>query len=150
MLLKKCGSLKCLQTFLNFSKCIQDVKLVKVTSSWTWVQYELEGCNRRVRSKLLECKHLVYDLACWENVTAASLQQCLSLVPPDEDVLRDEELDKELLWNLQLLSEVLQRMFFLCMCITGSCLMPLKKGNKLLLVKQSKCCMNDTQLLFLI
>uniref|UniRef100_A0A8B9PYW3 Proteasome activator subunit 4 n=1 Tax=Apteryx owenii TaxID=8824 RepID=A0A8B9PYW3_APTOW len=33
-------------------------------------------------------------------------ENCLSLVSPDDDVLCDEELDKELLWNLQLLSEI--------------------------------------------
>uniref|UniRef100_A0A8C3LK93 Proteasome activator subunit 4 n=1 Tax=Chrysolophus pictus TaxID=9089 RepID=A0A8C3LK93_CHRPC len=32
--------------------------------------------------------------------------KCCSFVPLDDDVLRDEELDKELLWNLQLLSEI--------------------------------------------
>ena len=30
----------------------------------------------------------------------------LYFVPTDEEVLNEEELDKELLWNLQLLSEV--------------------------------------------
>lgn len=42
-------------------------------------------------------------------MTGVLLQECLLLVPLDDDVLRDEELDKELLWNLQLLSEVSSR-----------------------------------------
>lgn len=81
------------------------------------MQYELEGCNRKVGSKLLGCKHRVYDLACLENLTSISLQQCLSLIPLDDDVLHDEELDKELLWNLQLLSEVLQK------CSSHACIL---------------------------
>lgn len=59
------------------------------------------------------------------------------LVPLDDDVLHDEELDKELLWNLQLLSEVLQSV--LPMRVYHWILF----GVKLLLLKRSKCCMND-------
>lgn len=84
----------------------------------------------RVGSQILGWKHLDSDGAHLENLAAVGLQQCLSLVPLDDDVLHDEELDKELLWNLQLLSEVFPKTFFPCWCVTASCLMPLKGEKK--------------------
>lgn len=52
------------------------------------------------------CWDICKEIIPYEDCTCSNrMVQCLSYL--DDDVLHDEELDKELLWNLQLLSEVI-------------------------------------------